>query len=249
MPDGPDPFQYHPELRDKISDPEASFFRTFNATEFARDRPEFTSFAKWIHSDEVRECLRAEFFSEKFLIRRADQDIWVFAYGSLMWDPAFLFSEVRRAYLPGYARQFILLDKLGGRGSETTPGLMAALDYGVGCNGLLFRIPAPLVERESQILWQRELAGPAYLPAVVDAQVGDRTVPAITFVADHSAPIIRSDLTLEEKSRFICTGKGFLGTSLEYLTNIATQFKALNIDDDEVNTLMEHTRSFMASRD
>lgn len=57
----------------------------------------------------------------------------MFAHGSLMWDPAIDFAEVRRAWLPGHARRFILCDIHGARGTRDAPGLMAALDRGDGC--------------------------------------------------------------------------------------------------------------------
>jgi hypothetical protein len=69
-------------------------------------------------------------------------DLWVFGYGSLIWDPALEFAEVRRAFAPNHRRRFILEDIYGGRGTPNGPGLMAALDDGDGCNGLCFRIAA-----------------------------------------------------------------------------------------------------------
>ena len=80
---------------------------------------------KQVLSNEEREATRHEILSG-----RRDADLWVFAYGSLMWDPAFLFEEVRRADVSGYARRFCLQDEIGGRGSRDAPGLMSALDRG-----------------------------------------------------------------------------------------------------------------------
>ena len=54
-------------------------------------------------------------------------DLWVFGYGSLMWDPAMEFAEVRRGRTKLYARSFCLWD-VGGRGSLDRPGLMLAID-------------------------------------------------------------------------------------------------------------------------
>ena len=167
------------------------------------------------------------------------QDLWVFGYGSLMWDPAFRFSQVRRSSLSGYARQFILKDVYGGRGTAEKPGLMAALDLGDHCDGLLFRIAQQDIETETEILWRREMVAPAYTPVFVPVQVADVSVDALTFVADHSAAMICPELTRSEQINYIATGIGFLGSSKEYLSNIVNQFVALGIEDEHCSALLD----------
>ena len=129
-----DPFVHHPDLRGLITDPEKSFFRNFRPADIdarmkALGRPD-----GWRHTDEEIEAARLAFLAE-----RLDSDLWIFAYGSLMWDPGFNFAEVRRANAPRHARKFILKDSFGPRGCPEAPGLMAALDDGEGCDGLAFR--------------------------------------------------------------------------------------------------------------
>ena len=137
----PDPFSHHPELRGKIVDPRQSFLRSFTIADLSAKMTELGLPLDWWHTDEEREAMRAE-----TLAGRRDSDLWVFAYGSLMWDPAFRFAEVRRARVPDYARRFILKDTYGARGTFDSPGLMAALDKGPGCEGLLFRIAREHIE-------------------------------------------------------------------------------------------------------
>ena len=173
--------------------------------------------------------------------------ILVFGYGSLMWDPAFRFVEVRRAHVPSYARRFILKDIYGARGTIDAPGLMAALDEGNGCDGLLFRIARESIDEETEVLWRREQLGPAYLPEFIDAEISNERVKALTFVADHDADIIDADMTREEQIHFMATGTGFLGTSLEYLTNIVDQFAALGIEDTEVLDMLSETETYASS--
>jgi len=112
--------------------------------------------AHWRLPDIEVEQSRREVLST---ITAQQQDLWVFAYGSLMWNPGFHFGEVRRACLPGFARRFALSTTLG-RGTPDCPGLVLTLQRTsgadqVGCEGLAFRIPAPLVEDESRMLWRR----------------------------------------------------------------------------------------------
>ncbi|MGJ8584009.1 MAG: gamma-glutamylcyclotransferase [Marinosulfonomonas sp.] len=237
-----DPFSAHPELRDKIKDPLTSFFRTFSAESAFAERPELSWVLEELHSDEKREELRVNALNGRF-----DDDLWVFAYGSLMWDPAFRFADVRRATLPGYARRFLLKDIYGGRGTKEKPGLMAGLDQGHSCEGLAFRIEKHHIETETEVLWRREMIGPGYIPTFVPVQIDSHEIEALTFVADHSADGIEADLPHEEQIRFIAHGSGFLGTSKEYLENIVAQFAVLGIVDKDCSALLADVERHMQS--
>lgn len=92
MNDAIDPFSHHPELRGQIADPLQSFFRTFTTEALAARMRQMGLPPDWWHPDEKREAMRAA-----TLAGRREADLWVFAYGSLMWDPGFRFAEVRRA--------------------------------------------------------------------------------------------------------------------------------------------------------
>ena len=234
-----DPFSHHPELRDRIADPLTSPSRSLTTAKLAtlvktRGLP-----GDWWYADSAREAERAE-----TLAGRRDADIWVFGYGSLMWDPGVRFEEVRRAHLPGYARRFILKDIYGGRGSVDAPGLMVALDEGDGCDGLAFRISRAHLDEETEVLWRRERIGPAYVPAFVDALAGSTRLTVLTFVADHEAELIDASLSRALQIEYCATGTGFMGSSLDYLRNIDRQFAALGIRDDEVLDLLRETDAY-----
>ena len=233
-----DPFLHHPELRGKIIDSLSSGLRTFTTATLATVAQEL-GLPVWWYSDADREALRATALSD-----RPRGDLWIFAYGSLMWDPAIRFAEVRRARAPGHARRFILKDVFGARGTPDTPGLMAALDRGTGCDGLLFRIASADIDAETEILWRREQVGPAYKAPFIEAQLADRSVSALTFVADHDAEMIDAAMTRDEQVRYAATGHGFLGSSLEYLENIQAKFAALGIRDPEVDNLLRAAEAY-----
>ncbi|MEM6489151.1 MAG: gamma-glutamylcyclotransferase [Pseudomonadota bacterium] len=241
-----DPFAHHPELRPLIADPSQSFLRDLTIAKLETLMLERGLPGGWWHSDETREALRAAFLAS-LPPAVAAGDLWIFAYGSLMWDPALMFAEVRRARVEGYARHFILKDTAGGRGTLDNPGLMAALDRGAGCDGLAFRIPRPLVERETEVLWRRELVGPAYRAMLLDAVLDDGTVTALSFVADHEAPQIDPDITRAEQLRCLVHGTGFLGTSLDYLRKIAAKVAALGIRDAEIADLLAEAEAMIAA--
>jgi glutathione-specific gamma-glutamylcyclotransferase len=238
----PDPaFAHHPELATLIHDPEQSAMRRFDPFAFAALRPEL-GIEAWLTPPARRTALRRE------TLAGVTGDVWIFAYGSLMWDPGFRFAEVRRAHVATHARRFILKDTFGGRGTAEQPGVQAALDAGAGCNGLVFRIAAADVEDETEILWRRELAGPAYKAVLVEADTAQGAVQAVAFVADHGSVSIVADLPHADQVRYLATGVGTFGSSFDYLSNIATHFAAMGIRDAEADALLKDVTAFRAGR-
>ena len=158
------------------------------------------------------------------------QDVWVFGYGSLIWNPAFEYEEKRPALLAGWHRRFCLKMFLG-RGTRENPGLMLALDAGGTCNGVAFRIAAAKVREELNVLWLREMFGGGYHARWVELQAGDEKLRAITFVINTEHPRYLKELSLEETAAFIATGCGHLGTCREYLENTVAHLEALGLSD------------------
>jgi cation transport protein ChaC len=237
-----DPFRHHPGLRDKIKPAAESFFRDFTADRlldlFAEhDVPPFP-----IYDDDTREGIR------RAALAGHEGDLWVFGYGSLIWDPALDFAEVRRAFAPNHRRRFILEDIYGGRGTPTAPGLMAALDEGGGCHGLCFRIAAEKVEAETGILFRRELLGPGYIASFIPVELDDMRATALTFLADHSIDMINADLTRDTQIRYLATGTGFLGSSYDYLRGVVDHLHEMDIPDPELDALLAETEAEMARR-
>ena len=238
MPDLTAPYAHHPELRGRIADAETSFFRTFSAERLIARDP---SLRDWVHTDARREAIRAE------ALAGHAGDLWIFGYGSLMWNPALRFAEVRRAHVPDHARRLILVENRGGRGTREAPGLMATLDAGDGCEGLAFRIAAGNVETETEILFRREMLAPGYVARFIPARIGGEEVHVLTFLADHAVPDVRPDLTREEQVRYVAHGAGELGTSRDYLANIVDHFTHLGIADAHCTDLLHEVNAYLAA--
>jgi cation transport protein ChaC len=239
LPNALDPFAHHPELRGRIADPKTSRFRTFRAEDLVAQEPHLRD---WVYPQARREAIRAE------ALAGHSGDLWIFGYGSLMWNPGLHFAEVRRAHVPDYARRLILLEYRGGRGTMEAPGLMATLDAGDGCDGLAFRIAAAAVETETDILFQREMLAPGYLARFVPARIGGEKVRVLTFLADHDVPDVRPDLTREEQVRYIAHGAGDLGTSRDYLASIVDHVALLGIADDHCTDLLREVDAYLAAK-
>jgi len=228
-----DPFLHHPALRDMITPADQSRFRDFDPAEFDDVMLEMGAPLDWRYDEADREALRlAE------MTGRWDKDLWVFAYGSLCWDPAMIFDEVRRAHLPSYCRRMILKDSKGARGTEEQPGLMAALTEGEGCDGLAFRVPASIIDAETRNLWARERIAPAYASAFLSAETAHGDIEVLAFVADTTAEVIDCTISRDDQVRYIATGAGFLGTSLEYVQKLQSGLGAVGITDNYLDALL-----------
>ena len=234
-----DPFRNHPELRGKIADPLSSNYRQLDLATLDAAMASNGVDGNWRYSDGYRARSRAA-----LLKNMSPGPLWVFAYGSLMWDPAFVFDEVRMAHLTAYARRFCLRSVVG-RGSPEQPGLMAGLDNGTGCEGLAFRIPEERVLEETEIIWRRELLLPAYTPTILVADTSAGPIEVLAFVIDHTADNYCPDLSLQQAAYYIATGKGAFGSSWEYLDKLAKQFEVLGIEDEYIMGLWNASRSCM----
>ena len=232
----PDPFCHVPALRGLIASPDTSQYRKMDYDRIDKVMAANGLPPNWRRTHEEREATRAQ-----ALAGRLDSDLWVFAYGSLMWDPAIRFCEVRRATAQGYHRRFCLETK-GGRGSPDAPGLMAGLDYGGLCEGLAFRIEATQVDRETEILWQREMIMYGYAPTFIVMETPQGEVEALAFVVMLDGPHYLADITVEQAAPMIAAARGFFGSNLEYLDNLAEHFQTMDIHDKDFVRLYEQAR-------
>jgi len=157
-------------------------------------------------------------------------DLWVFGYGSLMWNPAFIFAQRQVGTVHGWHRRFCLwIDR--GRGSPERPGLMLALDRGGTCRGVAFRIPAPEVRSDLLMVWRREMFGTVYLSRWVRVHWAGTTIRAITFVANRESPRYAGKLSDDEAAVHISHAVGPLGSCRSYLENTISHLRELGIRD------------------
>jgi cation transport protein ChaC len=234
----PDAFIHLPHLFDRVTHPDKSLLRlTPEVFAMWEGRARAAGFpASWRHSDEVIEQSRLALLGE----HASCDDLWIYCYGSLMWDPGFHFTEVRLADAEGYQRRFTLRIELG-RGSRKFPGLMLSLEPQAGCcRGLAFRIAADAVHAESAILWRREMLRGGYSPALLPMSTPQGPITALAFVSNPAHASYVGELPLGETAAVIASGKGILGTNRQYLAQLAMQLDALGIEDPYVGELYRH---------
>jgi len=141
---------------------------------------------------------------------------WVFAYGSLLWNPLFPVAEMRPATLRGLHRRFCLWS-LASRGTPQRPGLVLGLDRGGTCRGVALRLPAPLALDELHLLWRREMVVGSYRPRWVRLDADGRELVALTFVVRRDHPQYAGRLSDAKESAVIAAARGAFGASADYL--------------------------------
>ncbi|WP_294622119.1 gamma-glutamylcyclotransferase [uncultured Roseovarius sp.] len=174
--------------------------------------------------------------------------MWVFGYGSLVWNPGFNVAERVIATLPDYHRSFCMRS-IHHRGSEEAPGLVLALDAmeGARCHGVALSVAQGEEAQTLDYLRERELVSAAYLERMLDIELADgRVVEAVTYVIDPDHVQYCGGLDLEEQARIIAAAVGGRGPNTEYLYNTAAHLHELGIRDAELDWLAARVRHLCA---
>jgi cation transport protein ChaC len=165
--------------------------------------------------------------------------LWVFGYGSLIWNPGFTHLERVIAELPGYARSFCMRS-VHHRGTADSPGLVLALDPhpGARCSGIAFGVAEDDADETLATLRERELISSAYLEKTLPLDLSDgRRVHAVTYVVDPQHVQYCGGLPLEEQARIIASAVGGRGPNRDYLFNTAAHLRELGLGDADLDWL------------
>lgn len=171
--------------------------------------------------------------------------MWVFGYGSLLWNPGFPVAEQVVARLPGYARSFCM-SSIHHRGTEDVPGLVLALDAhpGSACEGVALRVEPGTEEQTLAYLRERELVSSAYLEKTLRLDLVDgRQVEAVVYVIDPHHVQYCGGIPLEEQARIIAHAVGGRGPNAEYLYNTAGHLAEIGLADPDLDWLVRRVRA------
>jgi len=160
------------------------------------------------------------------------KDIWLFAYGSLIWKPEVDHAEERIGIARGWHRSFCLrLTRW--RGTKDQPGLMMALDRGGQCKGVAYRLSGSTAELQLNKLFRREMSAkpPTNSPRWVIVEIDGQSVHALAFVANRKGPGYAGRLSLEAVAERLSRACGHLGSGAEYLYHTVVQLEARGIRD------------------
>lgn len=163
-----------------------------------------------------------------------DVDLWIFAYGSLMWRPGFRAVERRVATVEGYHRS-LCIESHRHRGTPERPGLVLGLDEGGSCRGVAFRVEAAGAAAALAYLRERELVTGVYLERMLPTTLDDgRVVAALAYVVDRAHRQYVGMLSPQETLARIVGRVGLAGPNPDYVLNTAFELDRLGVSDPEL---------------
>jgi cation transport protein ChaC len=176
------------------------------------------------------------------IIGAAPEDgFWVFAYGSLIWNPAFDFIDSRVAVAHGWHRSFCLGWDRRFRGNPEQPGLMLALDRGGQCRGVIYRLPPDALKPNMDRLIRREMSmvPSAFPPRWINVATADGPIRALTFAMNRNSGRYINGLSADALADILATACGFRGSMAEYLFSTVAHLEELGIHDRHLWQMQE----------
>lgn len=164
-------------------------------------------------------------------------ELWVFAYGSLMWKSGPEFGERRPGVIRGWHRAFCLGWDRAYRGNPVNPGLMLSVDRGGQCRGVALRILGEGAELKSNLMaiLRREPPSPPW----VTVQTADGSLRALVFANDRKGPLYIGGLGIEEIADAMAKASGKLGSMADYIRNTCLHLEELGIHDTHLWEMQE----------
>ncbi len=171
----------------------------------------------------------------------ASGEIWVFAYGSLIWNLPFECDARRLGVVRGWHRSFCFGWITRWRGTKEQPGLMLVLDESGECEGIVYRLPREVSEAGLMELMRREMrAKPDGMgPVWVDVETPDGPLRAITFVVDRQGPMYVGGLSEARVADVLAVAGGHAGSMADYLYQTVKGLEELGIHDAHLWRLQE----------
>lgn len=170
-------------------------------------------------------------------------DLWVFGYGSLIWNPGFDYVERRKARLMGWTRRLCVWSHVY-RGTPAAPGLVFGLGEGGECVGVAYRVEASEREETIDYLRRRELVTNVYheIEATAELENGDQVV-VLTYVVNVAHEQYAGAPSREETLRIVSRSHGKSGANVDYVCNTREELTKLAIVDADLDWLCARLRA------
>jgi glutathione-specific gamma-glutamylcyclotransferase len=172
---------------------------------------------------------------------------WIFAYGSLMWNPKFTWDARHVATIRGYHRSFRLWSRLN-RGTPENPGLVLTLECGGSCRGLVYRIAPDLVQEQMQLIWKREMMYGSYRPRWLNCVVGHETIRALCFTVNRECSGYTGEIPIEVMVESIASAAGRYGPAHDYLFKTSETLHQHGVRDTRVEQLCSLVKARLAAK-
>lgn len=171
------------------------------------------------------------------------EDLWVFAYASLIWRQEFTHTEQHLTHVHGWHRALKMWSRIN-RGTPELPGLVFALLPGGSCKGVVFRIPAKHALTTLERLWLREMPNHVYTPKYLDCPIAQgtvqNTVRALTFTLPKTSPSYTGQLSPGQYRAIFSKACGRFGSTLDYAQQTLASLQQLGIEDRALQALLKH---------
>jgi cation transport protein ChaC len=171
-------------------------------------------------------------------------DLWVFAYGSLMWRPGFDFLERHNARMIG-AHRALCVYSFVHRGTPEKPGLVFGLDRGGTCRGIVYRVAARKRAATIDYLRAREQVTLVYREAVRSVWIDQdpkRRVEALCYMVDRGHRQYAGRLTVAQQVHFVRQGHGRSGPNRDYVLDAVKAIEALGYRETDLHLLAAHLK-------
>lgn len=165
--------------------------------------------------------------------------LWVFGYGSLMWNPGFQTVEIQPASLMGWHRSLCVYSHVH-RGTPERPGLVLGLDRGGSCRGLALRVAEGEEDIVLDYLRKRELVTAAYREIRRPIRLNDssnRIVNSVSYVVDRAHHQYAGQLSIDQVLQLVRHGQGQSGLNRDYVINTAIHLMSIGIQDQSMNLI------------
>ncbi len=173
---------------------------------------------------------------------------WVFAYGSLMWNPGFKFIRHAPALVAGYRRSLCVLS-YHYRGTPEKPGLVLGLDKGGECRGMAYEVAGAAWAQTHAYLTAREKISDAYDERVLSVRLADGAeVTALAYVMKPDHPQYAGGFTDDEVWIHIAQGQGLAGSCVDYVRRTIAHLRAMEIRDEYLEALSQRFPALHAAR-
>jgi cation transport protein ChaC len=171
---------------------------------------------------------------------------WIFAYGSLMWNPRFTYDARHVATIRGYHRSFRLWSRIN-RGTPENPGLVLTLERGGSCRGLVYRIAPDLVQEQMNLIWKREMNYDSYRPRWLNCAVGGEKLKALCFTVNRRCSGYTGEIPEEVMVEAIASAAGHFGPAHDYLFKTVETLHEHGIRDARVEHLATLVKARLAT--
>jgi cation transport protein ChaC len=172
----------------------------------------------------------------------ASEDLWVFGYASLIWNPDIEHVERRPADVRGYHRALKMWSRIN-RGTPLTPGLVFALLAGGSCKGMVFRVPRQQALAELDKLWRREMPTGVYDPKWLPCRTDQGPVRALAFTLSRHSPNFTGELEPSQLVTILRDARGRYGSTLDYVLRTEACLREHGIRDQAIGEILALART------